>query len=95
MIPAENQNTFRYSGSLYLSKRNMKYIINGMKSIEEIETAVKNLPPEDFERFRTWYEEFEADQWDRQFKEDVHKGRLEKHAKRAIKDFEEGRCTEL
>ena len=66
-----------------------------MKSIEEIETAIKNLPPEDFERFREWYEEFEADQWDRQFEEDVNAGRLEKHAKRAIKDFDKGRCTKL
>ena len=66
-----------------------------MKSIEEIESAIKSLPPKELTRFRKWYDEFEADQWDRQFEEDVHAGRLEQPSRQAIKDFREGRCTEL
>ncbi len=66
-----------------------------MKSIEEIESAIKSLPPGELTRFRKWYDEFEADQWDRQLEEDVHEGRLEQSSRQAIKDFREGRCTEL
>jgi hypothetical protein len=66
-----------------------------MKSIEEIESAIKNLPPEDLTRFRKWYDEFEASQWDREIEEDVHAGRLEQASGQAVKDLHEGRCTEL
>ena len=66
-----------------------------MKSIEEIESAIKNLPPEELTRLRKWYDEFEADQWDRQLEEDVHVGRLAQPSGQAVKDFHDGRCTEL
>jgi hypothetical protein len=56
-----------------------------MKSIEEIESAIKNLPPEELTRFRKWYDEFEA----------VHVGRLAQPSGQAVKDFHDGRCTEL
>jgi hypothetical protein len=66
-----------------------------MKSIEEIESAIKSLPPEDLTRFRKWYDEFETDRWDRKIEEDVRAGRLEKPSDQAVKDLHEGRCTEL
>jgi len=45
--------------------------------------------------FRRWFiEEFDADAWDSQFEDDVLSGRLDALAEEAIRDFEEGRCTD-
>ncbi len=40
-------------------------------NLEKIETAVSQLSPEDLAKFRTWFTEFDAANWDRQFEEDV------------------------
>ena len=47
---------------------------SNMKSIKEIESAIKNLSPEEFARFQEWYDSFEADHWDRQLEEDINAG---------------------
>ena len=69
--------------------------LNGMSTAEEIESAVSGLPPEELSRFRTWFEKFDADSWDRQWEEDAKAGRLDHLADKAIQDFRQGRCTEL
>jgi len=46
-------------------------------------------------RFREWFDEFAADQWDRQIEGDIVAGRFDAAGKRADKDFEAGRCTPL
>jgi len=66
-----------------------------MTTIKEIEQAVTNLPARDLEEFRVWFEKFEAAMWDRQIEQDARTGKLERHTENAIKDLEEGRCTEL
>jgi hypothetical protein len=66
-----------------------------MGTIKEIERAIRKLPREDLAALRKWFQGFDAKQWDRQFEEDVESGRLDKAAKKALKDFEEGRCTDL
>jgi hypothetical protein len=42
-----------------------------------------------------WFEEFLADQWDRQIEADAAAGKLDHLAKKADEDFEADRCTEL
>lgn len=64
-------------------------------SVEEIEKAVANLPPEQFASFREWFEAFLADEWDRQIERDIKAGKLDKFAEEAIADFKAGRCREL
>ncbi len=66
-----------------------------MSTAEEIESAVSALPAHELCRFRAWFMEFDADSWDKQIEEDVKAGRLDEMADRAIRDFHEGRCTEL
>jgi hypothetical protein len=66
-----------------------------MSTIKEIERAIKSLPREDLAALRKWFQDFDAKQWDRQFEEDVAAGRLDRLAKKALKVFEEGRCTDL
>ena len=64
-------------------------------TLEQIENAVKDLPEKDLAAFRAWFAEFDAEQWDRQFERDVHAGRLDALADEALKDLDEGRCTDL
>ena len=66
-----------------------------MSTVTEIESAVRNLKPEDLSAFRAWFAEFDAEQWDRQFEQDVAAGRLDKLADQALKDLHDGKCTDL
>ena len=64
-------------------------------SVQELETAVTRLPKEDLARFSQWFEEYLADEWDRQIEADALAGRLDAIGQRAIADYEAGRCTPL
>jgi hypothetical protein len=66
-----------------------------MTTVKEIEQAVASLPASALEEFRAWFERFEAAKWDRQIEQDVRAGKLKHHTEEALKDLEEGRCTEL
>jgi hypothetical protein len=66
-----------------------------MSSVQEIQEAVSQLPHEDLAAFRTWFAEFDAAVWDRQFEADVSAGRLDQLGDEALKDLREGRCTDL
>jgi hypothetical protein len=66
-----------------------------MSTIQEIETAVMQLSPEELQRFRQWFEEYEADAWDRQIAADAQAGKLDSLAEKALRDYREGRCKEL
>ncbi|NEP78463.1 MAG: hypothetical protein F6K39_09890 [Okeania sp. SIO3B3] len=63
--------------------------------VEEIERAVSQLSPEELAVFRTWFAEFDAEAWDRQFETDVAAGKLDTLAEEALQDLREGRCTDL
>jgi hypothetical protein len=64
-------------------------------SIEELESAVSGLSAAELARFSQWFEEFMADQWDRQIEQDMQAGRLVAALKRADDHYEAGRCTPL
>ncbi len=66
-----------------------------MTVISEIEVAVAKLSREELSVFRDWFQEFDADAWDKQFEDDVAAGRLDALAEEALRDFREGRCTNL
>lgn len=63
--------------------------------IDEIEQAIKNLTPKELAFFRKWYESFDAQEWDRQFEDDVHTGKLKKLADKAIEEYRAGKSEEL
>lgn len=65
-----------------------------MAHVNDIEKAVENLPPKDLARFRDWFEEFDAMQWDRQFEEDALSGRLDPMAKEAMAEYRKGNYEE-
>ena len=66
-----------------------------MSTVDEIESAVRRLAPEDLAAFRSWFAEFDAGEWDREIEVDAMTGRLDELAAEALRDFGEGRCTDL
>ncbi len=64
-------------------------------SVQDLEKAVAQLSPEELTKFSTWFEEFTADAWDREFEADVKAGKLDALGKEADDDFEAGRCKPL
>jgi hypothetical protein len=61
-------------------------------SIEELEKAVANLPPDAYAEFRAWFEAFEADRFDAKIERDVKAGKLDGLADQALDDFLDGRA---
>ncbi|MFA5874029.1 MAG: hypothetical protein WC832_08685 [Anaerolineales bacterium] len=55
-------------------------------SIQELKQAVIQLPPKDLARFREWFDEFDAQVWDRQFETDAKSGKLDKIAEQALNE---------
>jgi len=66
-----------------------------MNLVSEIEVAVKKLSRDELSAFRDWFQEFDAEAWDKQFDTDVRAGRLDALAEEALRDLREGRCTDL
>jgi hypothetical protein len=66
-----------------------------MLTIQEIEQAVLKLSPNELASFREWFDELDAEIWDKQFEMDVKSGKLDELANQAIADFQSGRCKEL
>jgi hypothetical protein len=66
-----------------------------MIRIEDIEKAVAELPPDQLQRFRAWFAEFEAARFDQKIEQDVKAGRLDRLAEQALADYRAGRAREL
>jgi len=66
-----------------------------MSTVHEIEQAIRGLEPKDLAALRDWFASFDAEVWDRQMEQDVAAGRLERFAEEALRDLQEGRCTDL
>ena len=65
-----------------------------MSKLEELERAVQELSLHEREQFRAWFVEFDAEEWNRQFTDDVAAGRLDWLRTEALADREAGRCTD-
>ena len=64
-------------------------------SVHDLEAAVAQLSKEELARFSQWFEEYVADQWDREIEADILAGRFDAAGKRAKADYDAGRCTPL
>ena len=64
-------------------------------TIEDLEKAVANLPPDQFAAFRRWFEAFDAARFDQKIERDAKAGKLDKLADQAVDDFRKGRAREL
>ena len=45
-----------------------------MTKVEQIEKSVAALAPEELKAFTAWFEEFQAELWDRQMEADFERG---------------------
>ena len=64
-------------------------------TIEDLEKAVAKLPPDDLERFRAWFDDFDAARFDQKIERDAKAGKLDRLADRAVDDLRKGRTREL
>ena len=66
-----------------------------MSTIEDIERAVAKLRPDELDRFRAWFEAFDAERFDEKIERDAASGRLDRFADEALREFRAGRSREL
>jgi hypothetical protein len=66
-----------------------------MTTVEDIEQAVAGLPPREFDRFRAWFEEFQASRFDQRIERDAQAGKLDSLAEEAIAEYRRGSAREL
>lgn len=64
-------------------------------SVQELEQAISQLPAEELSRFAEWFEEFMADEWDKQIERDVASGKFDKIIRKVDEDIDAGRSTPL
>ncbi len=64
-------------------------------TIEDIEIAVAKLPPDQFAKFRDWFEAFDAARFDQKIERDAKAGKLDSLADQAVDDLRKGRAREL
>ena len=64
-------------------------------TIEDLEQAVAKLPPDQFAKFRAWFEAFDAARFDGKIERDIKAGKLDQLGDRALDDFRKGRAREL
>ena len=66
-----------------------------MTTVAEITGAVKRLQKRDLARFRKWFAEYDATEWDRQLESDVGAGRLDALIREAQRNHRAGRTKTL
>ena len=66
-----------------------------MTTLETIERAIKQLPPEEFAKFRRWFLEFDAASWDAQIEADAAAGKFDALAEEALTEYRSGKAREI
>jgi hypothetical protein len=61
-----------------------------MLTLEQIEAAILDLPPDKFRQLMDWFFDLDYQRWDEQLEKDITEGKLEDLAQEAIADFEAG-----
>lgn len=66
-----------------------------MPSLQQIESEVAALPEQELRQFRSWFDEFDAQNWDRSLAADINNGKLDSLAAEALAHYGAGRCKKL
>ena len=61
-----------------------------VRTVEDIEKAITQLPQNQLQQFRVWYEKFDMDAWDEQIEKDVAAGKLD-----VLADHKAGKSREI
>jgi hypothetical protein len=62
-----------------------------MNRIEQVESQVKKLSPDELRVFGDWFEQLDAELWDRQIEADAKSGKLQDLADRVLQGHKAGR----
>ena len=66
-----------------------------MTKLERISRDIETLGPDELAKFREWFAEFDAANWDAQIGADAGSGRLDALAEQALADHRAGRTRPL
>ena len=61
-------------------------------TLADLENAVSKLPPDQFAKFRDWFDAFDAARFDSKIERDAKAGELDRLADQALADFDKGRA---
>ncbi|CCH96539.1 MAG: hypothetical protein GPI90_09945 [Microcystis aeruginosa K13-05] len=61
-----------------------------MLTLEQLEVAILQLSPNDFNQLLEWFFDLDYQRWDEQLENDIAAGKLDNLAKEALADFEAG-----
>ncbi|EMB14338.1 hypothetical protein [Rhodopirellula europaea] len=64
-------------------------------TLEDLEKTISHLPPEELAKFREWFLDFDAAQFDKRIEIDAKDGRLDSLADAALRDHSAGNSTQL
>ena len=64
-----------------------------MSTVQEIETAIQKLEPQQIKAVADWLQEYREEMWDRQIEADAKAGRLDKFIAKAKADYRAGKAT--
>lgn len=64
-------------------------------TLKELEEKISHLPPDELARFREWFLNFDAEQFDKRIETDANDGRLDSLADAALRDHAAGKSTPL
>ncbi len=66
-----------------------------MLKVDDIKEAITQLSPDDLNELRAWFDERDAELWDRQIEQDVTAGKLDALAEEALLAAKNGQATDL
>lgn len=66
-----------------------------MSTVEEITTAIAQLPADQVNRIRAWLADYADQMWDDQIERDEQSGRLDSLIERALEEHRAGRTRPL
>ena len=66
-----------------------------MSTVQEIETAIQKLKPQEIREIADWLQELREELWDKQIQADAKAGKLDKLMEEAKPDYLAGRCKPL
>lgn len=64
-------------------------------NVEEIETAISQLPLAQIAELADWFDAYRAQLWDKQIEQDLDSGRLRTLLDETRQDLESGHCEPL
>ena len=66
-----------------------------VSEIEELETRVRQLPRDDFNKFRDWFLQLDDELWDAQIQSDFRAGKFNRLIENARDEFDRGKAREF